>query len=143
MKTARHSPSKTPALFTRDGHRVRATTFYNRINFELNDTAYDLVKPIYITEFFAVSYSLSFFALTCGISHVALWYHKDIIRQTKEMINQVDTATPDIHNELMKAYPDIPEWMYLCWLVFWLIVMLFVGIYTPFHLHGGAPSLDL
>ncbi|KAH6579991.1 hypothetical protein BASA61_009979 [Batrachochytrium salamandrivorans] len=124
----------TPALFTRDGHRVRATTFYNRITFELNDTAYDLVKPVYITEFFAVSYSLSFFALTCGISHVALWYHKDIIRQTKEMINQVDTATPDIHNELMKAYPDIPEWMYLCWLVFWLIVMLFVGIYTPFHL---------
>ncbi|KAH6601645.1 hypothetical protein BASA50_001502 [Batrachochytrium salamandrivorans] len=124
----------TPALFTRDGHRVRATSLYNRVTFDLNNTAYDLVKPVYITEFFAVVYSLSFFALTCGISHVALWYHKDIVRQTKEMINQVDTSSPDIHNELMKAYPDIPEWMYLCWLVFWLIVMLFVGIYTPFHL---------
>ncbi|KAH6561861.1 hypothetical protein BASA62_009563 [Batrachochytrium salamandrivorans] len=115
----------TPALFTRDGHRVRATSLYNRVTFDLNNTAYDLVKPVYITEFFAVVYSLSFFALTCGISHVALWYHKDIVRQTKEMINQVDTSSPDIHNELMKAYPDIPEWMYLCWLVFWLIVMLF------------------
>ncbi|OAJ44246.1 OPT family small oligopeptide transporter [Batrachochytrium dendrobatidis JEL423] len=124
----------TPALFTKTGARIRATSFYDRNNFELNETAYDLVKPIYLTEMFAVSYSMSFFALTCGISHVALWYYKDIIRQTKEMFNQVDEAHADIHNELMKAYPDIPEWMYMSWLAFWLVVMLFVGIFTPFHL---------
>ncbi|XJO75901.1 hypothetical protein BDV3_006505 [Batrachochytrium dendrobatidis] len=124
----------SPALYNSQGKPMRATSMYDRNNFNLNKTAYDLVKPIYLTEYFAVAYSMSFFALTCGISHVALWYYKDIIRQTKEMFNQVDEAHTDIHNELMKAYPDIPEWMYMVWLAFWLVVMLLVGIFTPFHL---------
>ncbi|KAJ1340309.1 OPT family small oligopeptide transporter [Batrachochytrium salamandrivorans] len=124
----------SPGLFNKNGVRTRATRFYDRTTFELNTTAYDLVKPIYLTEMFAIGYSMSFFALTCGISHVALWYHKDIIRQTKEMINQVEEQEPDIHNQLMKAYPDIPEWIYLCWLAIWLVVMVFVGIFTPFRL---------
>ncbi|KAL2917250.1 OPT superfamily [Polyrhizophydium stewartii] len=81
-----------------------------------------------------MTYTMSFFLLTSGITHVALWYHKDIIRQTKEMLAQVDEAQPDIHNELMKAYPDIPEWMYLAWLGFWVVVMILVGLLTPFKL---------
>ncbi|KAJ8331135.1 OPT super [Batrachochytrium dendrobatidis] len=124
----------TPALYDRYGKHMSPTLMYDKNDFNLNETAYDLVKPIYISEYFAVTYSMSFFALTCGISHVALWYHKDIIRQTKEMFNQVDEAHADIHNQLMKAYPDIPEWMYMVWLAFWLVVMLLVGIFTPFHL---------
>ncbi|KAH6561633.1 hypothetical protein BASA50_006030 [Batrachochytrium salamandrivorans] len=124
----------SPGLFNKNGVRTRATRFYDRTTFELNTTAYDLVKPIYLTEMFAIGYSMSFFALTCGISHVALWYHKDIIRQTKEMISQVEEANPDIHNQLMRAYPEIPEWLYLGWLAIWLVVMVFVGIFTPFRL---------
>ncbi|KAJ1340548.1 hypothetical protein BSLG_004642 [Batrachochytrium salamandrivorans] len=130
----------SPGLFNKNGVRTRATRFYDRTTFELNTTAYDLVKPIYLTEMFAIGYSMSFFALTCGISHVALWYHKDIIRQTKEMINQVEEQEPDIHNQLMKAYPDIPEWIYLCWLAIWLVVMVFVGIFTPFRLPWWGSS---
>ncbi|EGF81571.1 hypothetical protein BATDEDRAFT_34848 [Batrachochytrium dendrobatidis JAM81] len=124
----------SPGLYSRKGTRVRATSFYNKLTYDLNETAYNKVAPVYITEMFATTYFMSFFALTCGISHVALWYHKDIIRQTKEMLSQVDEAKMDIHNELMKAYPDIPEWVYLTWLAFWLIVMFFVGQFTPFRL---------
>nr|KAJ3420144.1 hypothetical protein HK105_006035 [Polyrhizophydium stewartii] len=121
-------------LFSKAGAPIRATKFYDRNDFSLNETAYNAVKPIYLTDYFAVSYAMSFFVLTCGVSHVALWYYKDIIRQTKEMIAQVNEETPDIHNELMKAYPDVPEWMYMAWLVFWLAMMFIVGYVTPYKL---------
>ncbi|KAL2917196.1 OPT superfamily [Polyrhizophydium stewartii] len=124
----------SPKLFDKSGSQINPTKFYDRNDFSLNETAYDAVKPIYFTENFAVTYATSFLALTAGVTHIALWYHKDIIRQTKEMIAQVGEEKPDIHNELMKAYPDIPEWMYLSWLAFWLAMMFVVGYVTPYKL---------
>ncbi|KAJ1339386.1 hypothetical protein BSLG_005952, partial [Batrachochytrium salamandrivorans] len=115
----------SPALYNSQGKPMRATSMYDRNNFNLNKTAYDLVKPIYLTEYFCCCLLHALSLHLRGISHVALWYYKDIIRQTKEMFNQVDRLT-DIHNELMKAYPDIPEWMYMVWLT-GLVVMLLVG----------------
>ncbi|KAH6595228.1 hypothetical protein BASA50_006021 [Batrachochytrium salamandrivorans] len=126
--------SSTLGIYSSSGNGIQAVRLYDRTTFELNTTAYDLVKPIYLTEMFAVQYAISFFSLTCSLTHVALWYHKDIIRQTKEMIMREKDKTPDIHNQLMRAYPDIPEWMYLGWLAIWLVVMVFVGIFTPFRL---------
>ncbi|KAH9273044.1 hypothetical protein BASA83_004614 [Batrachochytrium salamandrivorans] len=123
-----------PGIYSSSGNGIQAVRLYDRTTFELNTTAYDLVKPIYLTEMFAVQYAISFFSLTCSLTHVALWYHKDIIRQTKEMIMREKDKTPDIHNQLMRAYPDIPEWIYLGWLAIWLVVMVFVGIFTPFRL---------
>ncbi|KAH6567912.1 hypothetical protein BASA60_008861 [Batrachochytrium salamandrivorans] len=126
--------SSTLGIYSSSGNGIQAVRLYDRTTFELNTTAYDLVKPIYLTEMFAVQYAISFFSLTCSLTHVALWYHKDIIRQTKEMIMREKDKTPDIHNQLMRAYPDIPEWIYLGWLAIWLVVMVFVGIFTPFRL---------
>ncbi|KAL2912414.1 OPT superfamily [Polyrhizophydium stewartii] len=124
----------TPRLFDKTGKRVDPTAFYDRNDFSLNQTAYDAVKPIYLSENFATTYATSFLALTAGVTHVGLWYYKDIIRQSKEMLAQVDEAKPDIHNTLMKAYPDIPEWMYLAWFAFWVVVAIIVGHVTPYRL---------
>ncbi|KAJ1343475.1 hypothetical protein BSLG_001973 [Batrachochytrium salamandrivorans] len=101
----------SPGIFTRTGKPQKAARLYNTVTYDLNLTSYDKVAPIYLTERFALQYAVSFFSLTCGLSHVALWYYKDIVRQTKEMLSQIDEASPDIHNTLMKAYPDIPEWI--------------------------------
>ncbi|OAJ40207.1 OPT family small oligopeptide transporter [Batrachochytrium dendrobatidis JEL423] len=124
----------SPSLYDRTGSRVNPTKFYNQGIYDLNTTAYETYAPIYLTENFAVTYGTSFFALTAGIMHVGLWYHKDIVRQTKEMLAQVGEETPDIHNELMKAYPDIPEYMYLGWFAFWMAIQFMVGYLTPFKL---------
>eukprot|EP00842_Homolaphlyctis_polyrhiza_P000565 jgi/Hompol1/1509/HPOL_000598-RA len=128
-------PLNSPYLYSsHTGARVNPTKFYNPTDYSLNETKFDTVAPIYFSEGFAISYAMSFAALTGSISHVACWYYKDIVRQTKEMISQVDEAKPDIHNTLMKAYPDVPEWMYLCWLAFWMVIMILVGQFTPFRL---------
>ncbi|KAH6590841.1 hypothetical protein BASA61_005088 [Batrachochytrium salamandrivorans] len=124
----------SPKLFDRTGAKIKPTTFYNADVYDLNITAYEAAAPIYLTENFAVTYGTSFFALTAGVVHVGLWYYKDIIRQTKEMFAQVGEAKPDIHNELMKAYPDIPEYMYLGWFAFWIVIQFIVGYLTPFKL---------
>ncbi|KAH6576339.1 hypothetical protein BASA62_001488, partial [Batrachochytrium salamandrivorans] len=124
----------SPGIFTRTGKPQKAARLYNTVTYDLNLTSYDKVAPIYLTERFALQYAVSFFSLTCGLSHVALWYYKDIVRQTKEMLSQIDEASPDIHNTLMKAYPDIPEWMYLTWFFTWVVVMFFVTWLTPYKL---------
>ncbi|KAL2912173.1 OPT superfamily [Polyrhizophydium stewartii] len=122
------------SIYTNKGKKFAAATMYDKNDFSLNLTAYDAVKPIYITERFAVQYAISFFALTSGVMQVALWYYKDIVRQTKEMISQIDEANPDIHNTLMKAYPDIPEYIYLAWLAFWVVMMFICSYVTPYKL---------
>ncbi|KAL2912259.1 OPT superfamily [Polyrhizophydium stewartii] len=125
----------TPSLFTGlDGSKINPAKFYDTVTFDINKTAYNIYKPIYLTEHFVVEYAMSFFVLTASITHVALWYYKDIIRQTKEMLAQTDEANPDIHNTLMKAYPDFPEWIYLAWLGVWCIIQMIIGLTTPFRM---------
>nr|KAJ3410335.1 hypothetical protein HK105_002958 [Polyrhizophydium stewartii] len=124
----------TPRLFDKSGSQINPTKFYDRNDFSLNQTAYDAVKPIYFSENFATTYATSFLALTAGVTHVGLWYYKDIIRQTREMISQVNEEKPDIHNELMKAYPEIPEYIYLGWFAFWIVMVFICSYVTPYKL---------
>ncbi|KAJ1340308.1 hypothetical protein BSLG_005081 [Batrachochytrium salamandrivorans] len=79
-----------PGIYSSSGNGIQAVRLYDRTTFELNTTAYDLVKPIYLTEMFAVQYAISFF--------------------------------------FTYMQPDP------CWLAIWLVVMVFVGIFTPFRL---------
>ncbi|KAJ8323448.1 hypothetical protein BDV3_007033 [Batrachochytrium dendrobatidis] len=122
------------SIFQKNGTSISPTIFYNTTTYDLDETIYNRLQPIYITENFALSYSIAFFNVTCSISHILLWYNKDVIRQAKELIYQKKESGADIHSELMKAYPEIPEWVYLLWLLVWATVQIFVGIITPFKL---------
>lgn len=71
-------------------------------------------------------------AVTAACVHVFLWYGKSIIKQFKAAINQVNDEESDIHNRLMRAYPDIPEWMFIAFLAFTLLLQIAVSLWTPF-----------
>lgn len=74
---------------------------------------------------------MSFLQIAAAISHVLLWYGKSIWRQFKDAMKQRNDET-DIHNRLMAAYPDIPEWMYLAFLAVMIVVHCIVSVATPF-----------
>ena len=77
--------------------------------------------------------------------HVFLWYGKDITRQFKAALRQLDDEVDshDIHNILMSAYPDISEWKYLAFLGLCSVAMVIVSWITPFSMPIWAILLCL
>jgi hypothetical protein len=70
--------------------------------------------------------------VTAALTYVLLWYGKNILRQLKNALNQITNDEEDIHNRLMRAYPDIPEWMYLVFFAIMVAVQIAVSLWTPF-----------
>ncbi|KAI8810324.1 OPT oligopeptide transporter protein-domain-containing protein [Cladochytrium replicatum] len=99
----------------------------------LNVTKYNEVGPIYISDLFAVTYLVDFIVLPAMVAHVVVWYGKDIVRQFKAAVKQINDET-DIHNKLMASYADIPEWFYGGWLLIWTIALCLVCAFTEFRM---------
>jgi OPT family oligopeptide transporter len=78
-----------------------------------------------------VQYGLSFLSITAAVSHVILWYGKTVLKQFREALQQKDGEN-DIHNRLMKAYPDVPDWAFVAFLAIMTGVHICVSIWTPF-----------
>ncbi|ORY37108.1 OPT superfamily oligopeptide transporter [Rhizoclosmatium globosum] len=134
----------TPHLFVgnangtkRQGTRVKPNYFFDATkNYDLNITAYNDVAPVHITSYFALVYGCSFLTITSAISHVGLWYGKDIYRQSMNAFRQIrdEVDALDKHVKLMEAYPDVPDWAYLAFLGFTTVAALLVSIFTPFNM---------
>lgn len=153
------------SLFNSSGLEISATDLYDS-EFNLDLASYHQQAPIYITDMFAMDYFSSFLVLSAMLSHVALWHGKQIAKQFRgkrevamreqegslrfnplillpAALKQVDTPDDqlDIHNKLMKAYPDVPEWMYLTFLAVCTVAMCLVGVFTPFSMPVWAVLL--
>lgn len=105
-------------------------------DFTLDPAKYQEHAPFYLSEFFVVSYLTSFINIATVVTHVVLWYGKDIVDQTKAAFSQVRTehGLTDTHNRLMNAYKDIPEWTYAVWLLVMSILSVIVCQFTPFFM---------
>ena len=77
-------------------------------NFHFNETAYKEYSPLFLPTQFALSYGLSFAAVTAVVVHVVLYHGHEIWRQFKLARNQED----DVHMRLMKKYRDAEDWWY-------------------------------
>ena len=124
----------TPHLFDNQGNVQKPKSFITFPDLLLNQPFYDEHKPITISNSFALAYFTSFVNIACCLTHVYLWYGKDIWRQTKEAFNQMSSREVDIHCELMKAYPDLTELHYLIYAVVMLVAQIFVLQFTSFQL---------
>ncbi|KAI8911443.1 OPT oligopeptide transporter protein-domain-containing protein, partial [Gorgonomyces haynaldii] len=109
-------------------------------DFSLNLSRYNEFKPFYLTEAFAGTYLLSFVTIAASISHVIVWYGADIRLQFSQALRQLDTSEglEDTHNRLMRAYYDIPEWIYLSWLCVFAVISVLVCQFTPFYMPWWA-----
>ncbi|KAJ3075469.1 hypothetical protein HDU99_001525, partial [Rhizoclosmatium hyalinum] len=125
----------------KQGSRVSPRFFFDKTkNYDLNVTAYNDVAPVYITSFFALVYGCSFLSITAAISHVALWYGKDIYRQAMNAFRQVrdEVDSLDKHVKMMEAYPDVPDWAYLAFLAVTTVGALLVSLFTPYNMPWWA-----
>jgi hypothetical protein len=57
--------------------RFDVTSILNA-DLSLNDTAWEQARPLLLTPFFALSYALSFAALSSILVHVYLWHWDEI-----------------------------------------------------------------
>ncbi|KAI1102848.1 small oligopeptide transporter [Jackrogersella minutella] len=76
--------------------------------FTLDEEAYKAYSPVFISTTFALSYGLSFAAITSLIVYTYLHHSKTIWAQYKNSTNE----KPDIHMKLMQKYKEAPSWWY-------------------------------
>ncbi|KAJ3340337.1 hypothetical protein HDU91_000875, partial [Kappamyces sp. JEL0680] len=91
-------------------------------------------EKIFLSAAFSVTYFASFISLGAVISHVALWYGKDVYLQFREALSQTegDLYAVDPHYKIMKQYKEVPEWVYLSFLAIFGALSVLVTQVTPF-----------
>ncbi|KAI9208542.1 OPT oligopeptide transporter protein-domain-containing protein [Polychytrium aggregatum] len=116
--------------------RLNGHILLDPVTFDLDLAAYNSAYPIHINTTFIFVYGASFATIASAITHVALWYGKDIVQQARVAMKQLkeDTDHQDIHNKLMAAYPEVSNWVYLTIFALSTILMFFVGAFTPYKL---------
>ncbi|KAJ3400480.1 hypothetical protein HDV05_001067, partial [Chytridiales sp. JEL 0842] len=141
----------TPRLFNGNmsspkyGTAVKPVSFFDKNDFSLNQEAFDLIKPIRVTPAFFMTYGIQFLRISAVVSHVILWYGKDIKRQFMNAIKQVkdEVDALDIHTKMMEAYPEVPDWAYLGWLGLNTFIMIACCLWTPFRMPIWAVFVNL
>ncbi|CAK9235221.1 unnamed protein product [Sphagnum troendelagicum] len=113
---AKTFPIFSSSLFQANGQDYDITTVVDS-NFELNLTAYEEVGNIHLSTFFAMTYGFGFAGLAATVSHVALFYGKEIWLRTRASFKNNEV---DVHTRLMRRYKDIPSW--------WFLILTIVGI---------------
>lgn len=76
--------------------------------FELDVEKYKEYSPLYLSTTFALSYGVSFAAITSTVVHTILFHGKEIMYYWKHSRKEPE----DVHMELMRKYPEVPEWWY-------------------------------
>ncbi|KAI9206662.1 OPT oligopeptide transporter protein-domain-containing protein [Polychytrium aggregatum] len=125
---------------------LSVVSLYDTTTYNLDLGVYNVTKPIHMTAFFAISYATGFAGITSCVSHIALFYGKDIVRQLRTAIKQFramehDENALDIHNKLMAAYPETPTAVYIGIFAVSAIVMLIIGQTTPYRIPWYATLL--
>ena len=74
----------------------------------IDEAAYKAYSPLFISTAFAISYGLSFASIPATLTHIFLYYRKQIWTQARRSLSE----QPDIHARLMSVYPQVPDWWY-------------------------------
>ena len=69
---------------------------------------YKAYSPLFLSTSFAISYGLSFAAITATIMHTILYFRKQIWIQSRRSLSEQQ----DIHARLMSRYPQVSDWWY-------------------------------
>lgn len=83
----------------------------------LNATAYEEYGRPYFTSTYQLSIAAFNLSTGAAISHVALWYYKDMIAGWRRLrfrprSNDDDLDIQDVHYQKMLVYPKVPLWWY-------------------------------
>ncbi|OCF56419.1 OPT family small oligopeptide transporter [Kwoniella mangroviensis CBS 10435] len=105
--SARSFPSPVSAGLYNSTFQKFDVTSILKPDLSLDEVAYETAKPLLLTPYFAITYGLSFAALSSVLVHVWLW-HRDEIKEGAE-INTANT----IRSKLMRSYLPVPSSWYV------------------------------
>ncbi|KAI9307504.1 OPT family small oligopeptide transporter [Cunninghamella echinulata] len=78
----------------------------------VNVTKLEEIGHPHFSTYGAVAYIFYNFAVTASITHVALYYGKEILQTLKSTRANVAAHLDDIHIRLMAVYKEVPTWWY-------------------------------
>lgn len=123
LYNAKTFPIFSSHLFTSTGQSYNVTAIVND-NFEIDIGAYEKMGRINLSIFFALTYGIGFATIASTITHVALFYGREIYQRFRASYE----GKPDIHTRLMKSYKDIPGWWFHLLLILTLATSLLLCI---------------
>ncbi|KAJ4268685.1 hypothetical protein NW762_002752 [Fusarium torreyae] len=118
---AEYLPMSDSGTYDNTGARYNTTRILTK-DFTLNEEEYKNYSPLFISTTFAISYGLSFAAISSLVVYTYLHNGKQIWHQWRNSTNE----KPDIHMKLMKKYKEAPTWWYMSLFA----AMLLIGFYT-------------
>lgn len=87
---------------------------------------YEAYSPPFLTAGSSVIYMFFFAVYTSTVTYGILYHHREIRMGFRDLVNSFRPSKRgeleagqvlDVHNRLMKAYPEVPEWWYFICLV--------------------------
>ncbi|KAK4340083.1 hypothetical protein RND71_041545 [Anisodus tanguticus] len=111
-------------LFTSQGQKYDISSIVND-KFELDIGKYEEQGQIHMSMFFALTYGFGFATIASTLTHVALFYGREIYERFRASYKGKD----DIHTRLMRKYKDIPSWWFNALLLVTLAVSLILCIF--------------
>ncbi|KAF5659908.1 sexual differentiation process isp4 [Fusarium heterosporum] len=118
---AEYLPMSDSGTYDNTGARYNTTRILTK-DFTLDEEEYKKYSPLFISTTFAISYGLSFAAISSLVVYTYLHNGKQIWQQWRNSTNE----KPDIHMKLMKKYKEAPTWWYMSLFA----AMLLIGFYT-------------
>ncbi|CAM8901438.1 unnamed protein product [Rhodiola kirilowii] len=111
-------------LFTAEGTAYNISAIVND-KFELDIQSYKDQGRIHLSMFFALTYGFGFATIAATLTHVALFYGREIYDRFRASY----TGKEDIHTRMMRKYPDIPSWWFYLLLVLSFAVSLVACVF--------------
>ncbi|KLO89773.1 Uncharacterized protein LW93_1835 [Fusarium fujikuroi] len=119
---AEYLPMSDSGTYDNTGRKYNITRILKMDDFTLDEEEYKNYSPLFISTTFAMSYGLSFAAISSLVVYTYLHNGKQIWQQWRNSTNE----KPDIHMKLMRKYEEAPTWWYMSLFA----VMLLIGFYT-------------
>lgn len=107
-------PINSYDVFDNTGSNYNVSRILND-DFTLNVEAYEAYSPAYLSAAYAVLYAAFFAIYLATVVHVVLYHRREIINGVRAAFRWRSARDEynDVHNRLMKAYKEVPEWWYL------------------------------
>jgi len=133
-------------VWDRYGSRYNVSAILNEDKV-LDLDLYANYSPAYFAAGNALLYAFFFAFYTSGLVHAGLYHWKPIVGGFKAMRDwrNPQTGYNDLHNRLMRTYPEVPEWWFgLVLLVSLVLGIIMVEIYdTQFPIWGFVVCIGL
>lgn len=104
---AKRFPIATTGLYRVNGSAFQLTDVH--INGVLDEAAYAMQGPVRMSTMVLLSYATGFAALAAAVVHVPLYHGKELAAMWKATTGM---GKEDVHERLMRAYPEVPDWWY-------------------------------